>query len=80
MAKGATALDAHNGTIQAFNAARAQVPNTVAATYLTWDRDHLTLHGDRASKIEPYRYVKICYPIMALEQEDALVSAGELVD
>lgn len=80
MANGATAQEAYDATIQAFNAARAQVPNTVAATYLTWDRDHLRLHGDGTTTIKPYRSVKICFPIKVLEQEDALVRAGALAD
>lgn len=78
MAKGGTAQQAYDATIQAFNAARAQVPNTVAATYLTWDRDHLKLHGDGTTTIKPFRTVKICFPIGVLEQEDALVQAGKL--
>jgi hypothetical protein len=80
MAKGATAQEAYDATIQAFNAARAQVPNTVAATYLTWDRDHFRLHGDGTTTIKPYRSVKICFPIKVLEEEDALVRAGTLAD
>ncbi len=80
MANGATAQKAYDATIQAFNAARALVPNTVAATYLTWDRDHLQLHGNGASQIKPYRMVKICYPIPAFEMEDALAMAGEVVE
>jgi hypothetical protein len=78
MANGATAQEAYDATIQAFNAAAAQVPNTVAATYLTWDRDHFRLHGDGTTVIKPYRSIKI--PIRVLEQEDALVPAGALAD
>jgi hypothetical protein len=80
MANGASALDAYSATIQAFNAARALVPNTVAATYLTWDRDHLKLHGNGATKIQSYRFVKVCYPIKNPLHEDALAQAGELED
>lgn len=80
MANGATAQQAFNATIQAFNAAISSVPNTVTATYLTLDRDRLKLHGDPNTKILPYRYVKICYPINALEKETILAQAGELVD
>ena len=80
MAHGATAQEAYDATIQAFNAARAQVPNTVAATYLTWDRDHLRLHGEEETKLKPYRTVRVCFPIPVFNQEDALVNAGEVVD
>lgn len=80
MANGATAQNAYTAAIQAFNAAIAQVPNTVAATYLTWDRDHLKLHGDGTTTIKPFRTVRICFPIVPLEQEDALVQAGVLED
>jgi hypothetical protein len=80
MANGLTAQNAYDLTIRAFNAAIAQVPNQVAATYLRWDRDHLKLHGDVATKIAPYRFVRICFPMVDLEREDALVEAGELVD
>jgi hypothetical protein len=80
MVNGATALEAHKATIQAFNAAIAEVPNTVAATWLAWDRDHFKLHGDGAAAIQPYRAVKICFPIPALEQEEALVKAGEMAE
>lgn len=80
MANGAMAEQAYFATIQAFNAARAQVPNTAAATYLTWDRDHFRLLGDVATEIKAHRWVKICFPIKALEQEDALVGAGTLAD
>ena len=41
MAKGNTVQAAHNATIAAFNTAIASVPNTSAATWLTWDRDFL---------------------------------------
>lgn len=41
MAKGHTVQSAHNATIAAFNTAIASVPNTSAATWLTWDRDFL---------------------------------------
>jgi hypothetical protein len=80
MANGATAKQAYEATVKAFNAAIAQVPNTVAATYLTWDRDHLKLLGNPSAKIVPYRYVKVCFPMTALEREDALALAGVLED
>jgi hypothetical protein len=41
MAKGHTVQAAHDKTIATFNAAIASVPNTSAATWLTWDRDFL---------------------------------------
>jgi hypothetical protein len=80
MALGFTAGQAYNATKNAFNSAISQVPNTVAATYLAWNRDHLKLHGSATTKIKPYRYVKICFPLPTLETEDALVEAGKLVD
>ncbi len=80
MANGATAQQSYDATIQAFNAAISQVPNTVAATYLTYDRDHLKLLGTASATIPSYRYVKICFPLVALERQNALAAAGELVD
>ncbi len=80
MANGATAQQAYNSTVQAFNAAISQVPNTVAATYLTYDRDHLKLMGTATSTIQSYRYVKICFPLVAIERQNALAAAGELTD
>lgn len=80
MAKGATAQQAYNGTVQAFNAAISQVPNTISATLLTWDRNHLRLHGEGTTKILPYRSVKICFPLLDLDKQDALVMAGTLVE
>jgi len=80
MANGATAQQAYDATIQAFNAAISQVPNTVAATYLTLDRDRLRLHGTGATQIKPYRYLKVCFPLVSLEKQNALVKAGEFED
>ncbi len=80
MANGATAQQAYDTTVNAFNAAIGLVPGTAAATWLTWDRDHLKLHGDPATVIAPYRYVRICFPFPATEQLEALVLAGELTD
>lgn len=77
MANGATALQAYEGTVQAFNAAISQVPNTVAATYLTLDRDRLKMHGDPAAKIMPYRLVKVWVPLRQLAAQDALVAVAE---
>ena len=80
MANGATAQQAYDATVQAFNAAIGQVPNTAAATWLTYDRDHLKLLGAPATTIWPYRYVKVCFPLVSLEKQNALVDAGELAD
>jgi hypothetical protein len=80
MANGATAQQAYDHTIQAFNAAINQVPNQVAATYLKWDRDHLKLHGDTKAKIKPERFVRVCFPLVDRAKENALVEAGELMD
>jgi len=80
MAHGATGQQAYDATIQAFNAAISQVPNTAAATFLTWDRNHLRLHGDPETTIPSHRYVKICFPVAVLEHQDALAEAGELAD
>ncbi|MBN1902057.1 hypothetical protein JW926_12105 [Candidatus Sumerlaeota bacterium] len=80
MARGATAKEAFEAAINAFNFAINKVPNTVAATYLTWDREHLKLIGNPSAKIKPYRFVKICFPIKPLERQDALVEAGTLED
>jgi hypothetical protein len=80
MANGATAQAAFDATFQAFNAARALVPNTLAASLLTWDRDHLQLHGNPDTTIKSYRYVKICFPIGLMERENALMNAGTLME
>ena len=80
MASGATAQEAYDATYQAFDAAISQVPNTLAASWLMYDRDHLALHGDPATRIQPYRTVKICFPLVSLEQQDALIAAGVLED
>ena len=80
MAAGATAGQAFIATRQAFDAAIAQVPGTAAASWLTYDRDHLRLHGSRLATIKPYRWIKICFPIRRLEMETALLDAGVLED
>ena len=80
MAAGVNAGQAFKATKQAFNAAIAQVPNTAAATWLTYDRDHIKLHGTAATRIKPFRWIKICFPIRRLEMETALLDAGELED
>ena len=53
---------------------------TVAATLLTLDRNRFKLLGAPATTISPYRYVKVCFPLVSLEKENALVGAGELAD
>ena len=80
MANGATAQQAFDATYQAFNTAISQVPNQVAATYLTLDRDRLKLHGDPEATIKPFRTLKICFPILQTEKENALLEAGEFED
>ncbi len=80
MAAGATAGQALVATKKAFNAAIAQVPNTAAATWLTYDRDHLKLPGSNTATIKPYRWIKICFPIRRLEMETSLLEAGVLED
>lgn len=80
MAAGATAGQAFKATRQAFDAAIAQVPNTAAATWLTYDRDHMRLHGSASCAIKPFRWIKVCFPIKRLEMEGALLGAGELED
>jgi hypothetical protein len=74
---GATAGQAYNTTLFAFDAAKTQVPNTAAATWLKYDHDHFKLHGAVATTILPYRWVKVGFPL-SLEAENALVAAGEL--
>lgn len=60
MANGATSEAAYKATIDAFNAAMAQVPGTAAATWLKWDRDNFkapavsAIYGDKTSKIFPF--------------------------
>lgn len=80
MAAGVPAGKAYDATIQAFNAAIAQVPNTAAATWLTYDRDHFRLCGSTAATISPFRWIKVCFPIRRLEAEAALIEAGEPED
>lgn len=80
MANGATAQQAYDATISAFNAAIALVPGTTAASWLTYDRDHFKLLGNTASTISPYKYVKFCLPFKKLELEEKLAEIGELVD
>lgn len=77
MANGATAQQAYDATIAEFNACIALVPGSVAATWLSYDRDHLVLHGDPEATILPVKYVKFCFPFRRLEEE-ALAVAGEL--
>jgi hypothetical protein len=79
MAHGATAQQAYDATIQAFNAAMVQVPNTAAATWLAYDRDHLKLLGNPGTTIMPYRYLRFCFPLSTVKQQ-ALALAGELTE
>ena len=79
MAYGTTAQQAYNATIATFNAKIALVPGTAAASWLSYDRDHFRLHGNPATRIHPYRYVKICFPFRRLHEE-MLADIGELVD
>lgn len=80
MANSTTAQQAYDATRQAFNAAINQVPNTVAATWLTYDRDHFALHGDPSKTILPYRMVRIPYPLINIEKQEAIARIGELVE
>jgi hypothetical protein len=63
IAYGATAEAAHTATIDAYNAAIAQVPNTVAATYLTWNRNYLrdpvvdAAYGERKARVLPWMFL-----------------------
>lgn len=78
MANGGSAQQAFDATTQAFNAAVALVPNTAAATWLTWDRNHLKLLGAPATVLSPYRFVRVCFPLASMEAENALARAGVL--
>jgi hypothetical protein len=80
MAAGKTAQEAYDATIQAFNAAAAQVPGTAAATWLTYDRDHCKRFGASDATVAPWRYVKLCFPIKKFEMEEALALHGEVAD
>ena len=82
MASGATAKQAFDATIQAFNAALAQpgIPGSAAGTWLAYDRDHFKLLGVESTKIYPFRYVKVCFPLVDRQKEDALVQAGVVVN
>lgn len=80
MANGSTAQQAFNATVSAFNAAIAMVPGTTTASWLTYDRDHLKLHGNSTTKIRPYRYIKFCLPFKSLAQEEKLAEIGDLID
>ncbi len=82
MANGSTAQQAYNATIANFNfqLTKPGIPGSAAGTWLKYDRDHCKLLGDGSTVILPYRYVKICFPLLNLEKENALVAAGELAD
>jgi hypothetical protein len=79
IANGNTAQQALNATIQAFNAAIAQVPGSTAASWLTYDRDHLVLRGNGAATVLPATYVRFCYPL-PLAQQEAIALAGSPVE
>lgn len=80
MAYGFTAQQAYNAAIATFNACIAMVPGTAAASWLSFDRDHLRLLGDPGTRISPYRYVKFCLPFKTPLFEEKLAELGELVD
>jgi hypothetical protein len=80
MAYGFTAQQAYNAAIATFNASIAMVPGTSAASWLSYDRDHLRLLGDPNTKILPYRFVKICLPLKTPLLEEMLVEVGDLTD
>lgn len=80
MAYGYTAQQAFNASIATFNAKIAMVPGTSAASWLSYDRDHMRLHGDPDTKIRPYRYVKLCFPFKYALHEEMLAEMGELTD
>jgi hypothetical protein len=72
MAAGKKVEEAHNATIAMYNAAIAAVPNTAAATWLTWDRNYFrspvidSVYGDKTARIYPYFLIPI--PFMELEE------------
>jgi hypothetical protein len=36
------------------------------------------MHGLPATRIQPYRYVKFCFPLTNLSTEEALAKAGNI--
>lgn len=80
IAAGMTVASAHEATIAAYNLAIASVPNTVAATYLTHDRNFLrspvidAIYGKPQVRRPAKRVIWITLPF-ALEE-----MAGELVE
>ena len=80
MAYGYTAQQAYNAAIATFNASIASVPGTTAASWLSYDRDHFRLLGNPATKVSPYRYVRICFPFRLQLHEEMLAEIGDLVD
>ena len=80
MAYGYTAQQAYNASIATFNASIALVPGTAAASWLSYDRDHMRLHGDPATRVLPYKYVKLCFPFKVLRHEEMLAEMGDLID
>ncbi len=78
MANGYTVEQAHNETIAAFNAAIASVPNTSAATWLTWDRNYFrtpvsdAVYGDRSALAPNMTAIWILVPFAASELATAV--------
>ncbi len=73
MAMGRTAEEAAKAAIAAFNAAIAQVPNTIYATYLTHDRNYLrtpfhdAIYGEKNHRI--YAWIRLpMTPFMEAEE------------
>ncbi len=81
MAHGATAIAAHNVTMAAYKHAIAQVPNTAAATWLTWDRNCFrspgidAIYGSKTAKISPWLKHPLA-PFMEAEEELPALVAG----
>ncbi len=76
MANGHTAGEAWDATLAAFNAAIARVPGTAAAAWLTYDRDHCRLLGNRDARILPFRYARLSLPLKK-ETQELLAEIGE---
>jgi hypothetical protein len=80
MVLGKTAGAAHNATLRAYDYAIAQVPNTIAATWLTWDRECFCSpgtdpkYGSKTAKIRPMVHVP-AGPFMELEEEIPVLAA-----
>lgn len=80
MANGKTAEEAHKATINAYNVAIAQVPNTAAAIWLTHDRNYFrspvihARYGDKKAKIFPY-ILHPYTPFMEIEETTPEIAA-----